>query len=78
MTKQLTLEMVKDAFSVRVIPHTGALELTALCLDAFSHSSFYKTKTYYGYEMDDAILTFAEDLLKDESVEFVFGLKDWL
>ena len=78
MTKQLTFEMVKDAFSVRVIPHTGALELTALCLDAFSHSSFYKTKTYYGYEMDDAILTFAEDLLKDESVEFVFGLKDWL
>lgn len=78
MTKQLTLEMVKDAFSVRVVPHTGALELTALCLDAFSHSSFYKTKTYYGYEMDDAILTFAEDLLKDESVEFVFGVKEWL
>ena len=78
MTKQLTTEMVEDAFSVRVITHSGALELTALCLDAFGCESFYKSKTYYGYELNEAKLAFAQDLLEDESVVFVFGIKDWL
>jgi len=77
MTKQLTIEMVEDAFSVSVVQHSGALELTALCLDAFGHGSFYKTKTYYGYELNEAKLAFAQDLLEDESVVFVFGIKEW-
>jgi hypothetical protein len=77
MKKKLTPEMVEDSFSVYWHPHNGALELTALCLDTHGHASFYKTKTFYGYELSEAKMRFAEELLNDESIAFVFGIREW-
>lgn len=76
MKMKLTPDMVDDAFSVYWHPHNGALELTALCLDADRHVSFYKTKTFYGYKLSEAAMSFAEELLNDESIAFVFGIRE--
>ena len=57
-----------DALTVETVAHSGALVVTALVDDHGQH--FYESRTFYGYDEDEARNSFV-DHVSSQGYEFV-------
>jgi hypothetical protein len=50
----------KELVTVEVIPHSGAVIVTALVADGVACGLYYKSRTYYGYTVNESIELFID------------------
>lgn len=64
----MTTPQIHEALAVDVVRHSGALVVSALVDDHGQH--FYESRTYYGYDEDEAKDSFV-DHVSEMGYEFV-------